>query len=103
MDRHERVRDRVAQLPDAVWDCEACGGTDTMKVRRGSLRENPCAEDTTLKCMSCFRIRTHGIPIERAVYKADLDDRPGRTLDFVNDGPNDGVAENLSALGYVDY
>lgn len=96
------VRERVDALPEGVRDCEACGATGEIAIRRSSLRPNPCADDVTLKCMSCYRTRTHGIPVDRETYEAELDQRDSRTLDFVNDGPSD-VEENLAALGYIDY
>lgn len=96
------VRNRVDQLPLGVWDCEGCGGTDSMQIRRSSLRGRPCADDVTLKCAACYRIRTHGIPIDRETYEIELEDRDGRTLDFVEHGP-DSVDANLQSLGYVEY
>lgn len=97
------VQARVQDLPDTVLDCGGCGGTGTMEIRRSSLRPEPCADDVTLKCMSCFRIRTHGIPITRQAYETELDWRDGRTIDFVDHGPADSVEENLAALGYKEY
>lgn len=100
--RFDAVRERVDELPDTVLDCEGCGGDGTMEIRRSSLRDRPCADDVTLKCMSCFAIRTHGIPIDRDTYERELSQRDGRTLDGVDDGPSD-VESNLAALGYVEY
>lgn len=99
--RHH-VRDRVGGLPETVQDCEGCGAVESMQIRRSSLRPEPCADDVTLKCGECYRIRTHGIPITRAAYEAEMGLRDGRTVDFVDDGPA-SVTENLRALGYIDY
>lgn len=100
---HDAVRERVAGLPDSVRDCPACGGTATMHIRRSSLRAEPCADDVLLKCADCYRAQTHGIPIDRETYAAELDRRGRRVLDFVDDGPAETVVENLAALGYIDY
>jgi len=98
----ENTRLRVNSLPNAVRDCEACGGEDTMKIRRGSLHDGPCAEDTMLKCIECYAVRTHGIPLDRETFEAEMARRGSRIVDAVEDGP-DSVAENLEALGYIDY
>lgn len=103
MSIHEAVRSRVRGLPEPVLDCEACGGRSTMQIRRSSLRPEPCADDVTLKCMGCYRIRTHGIPLERETYESELASRDSRTLDFVDEGPEPSRDENLRALGYIDY
>lgn len=103
MGAHEAVRARVKGLPESVLDCEACGGTGTMEIRRSSLRPEPCADDCTLKCMSCYRIRTHGIPVSRETYKSERAAREGRVLDFVDEGPEPSRDANLKALGYIDY
>lgn len=99
----QHVRDRVADLPDTVRDCEACGAVDSMQIRRSSLLPGPCADDCTLKCLSCYRTRTHGIPVARETLETELEWRDGRTLDFVDDGPNATVEANLAALGYKEY
>lgn len=96
------VRNRVDGLPDGVLDCEGCGVADTMQIRRSSLRPEPCADDVTLKCQSCWRTRTHGIPITRETYEAEMELRDGRTLDLVEHGAA-SVRENLQELGYIDY
>lgn len=96
------IHDRVDALPDTILACEACGLADTMNIRRSSLRDEPCADDITLKCGSCYHARAHGVPISRAEYEKELPWRDGRTLDFVDDGPGP-VESNLEALGYVEY
>lgn len=103
--RHETVRERVAELPDGVQDCEGCGGEETMQIRRSSLRPEPCADDVSLKCSECRHVRTHGIPVTRETYEREMGLRNGsRTLDFVDDGPyGPDVETNLKALGYVEY
>jgi len=73
-----------------------------MKIRRSSLRPEPCADDVTLKCMHCYRIQTHGIPITRDEYESEMEDRGSRTVDGVADG-TDSVEQNLKALGYKEY
>lgn len=98
----EHVKHRVAELPDTALDCEGCDSEDAMRIRRSSLRDEPCADDLMLKCQYCWRIRTHGIPITRDRYETELDWRTGRTLDMVVDGP-ETVEENLDALGYIEY
>lgn len=94
----EATKQRVDNLPEKVRQC--CG--QTMKIRRSSLRDEPCANDVTLKCMTCYRIQTHGIPITREEYKTEMQDRGSRTVDGVSDGEN-SVEENLKALGYKEY
>ena len=91
----ESTKERVANLPESVKQC--CG--EEMNIRRSSLRENPCADDVTLKCTNCYRIQTHGIPISRETYEKELAERDGRTVDAVDIDPN----KNLQALGYIDY
>lgn len=91
----EATKNRVAQLPDDVRQC--CG--ETMQIRRSSLRDEPCADDVTLKCTHCYRIQTHGIPITRETYEAEMEQRRRRTVDMVDYDPQ----ENLKALGYIDY
>jgi len=98
----ERVLARLDPLPADIWDCEACDGTDTMQLRRSSVRPEPCADDVTLKCRRCRRIRTHGVPISREEYEDEQRARQGRTLDMVHDGPHEDVEENLAALGYKE-
>lgn len=94
------VRDRVSQnVPTKVRQC--CG--EQMNIRRSSLRDEPCADDVMLKCEHCFRIQTHGIPIERGTYESELADRGRRVLDMVDDGPYESVEDNLKALGYIDH
>lgn len=93
------VRERVRTLPQSVKDCSQCSGS--RKIRRSSLRPEPCADDVMLKCTSCYNVATHGIPIDRETYEKELDMRPNRVLDFVYQGPSD-VQENLEALGYID-
>jgi len=99
MNHIQRVRERVSQLPSDVRQC--CG--QEMNIRRSSLRDKPCADDCTLKCQHCYRIQTHGIPISRATYEAEIEDRGRRTLDMVDDGPYESVEDNLAALGYIDH
>lgn len=96
------TRDRLADLPEGIWDCEACGATDAMQVRRSSLRPEPCADDISLKCAECYHVRPHGVPVTRESYESEMDERGRRTVDAVDDGP-DSVEENLAALGYIDY
>jgi hypothetical protein len=91
----EATKDRVENLPETVRQC--CG--ETMKIRRSSLRDEPCADDVTLKCTNCYRIQTHGIPINRDTYESEMDNRGSRTVDAVDRNPKD----NLKALGYIDY
>lgn len=99
----QHVRERVQSLPVTVRNCEGCGEADAMQIRRSSLRPEPCADDVTLKCGTCRMIRTHGIPVTRRTYETELEWREGRTLDFVDDGPEDSVEANLEALGYIEY
>lgn len=90
--------ERVNELSGEVTRC--CD--ERMRIRRSSLRDGPCADDVLLKCMTCYRIQTHGIPITREAYERELDNREGRIVDMVDDGP-DSVEDNLEALGYIDY
>lgn len=101
---HETVRERVADLPDAVRDCERCGGDDAMQLRRSSLNDTFLADDVVLKCKRCRYAATHGIPFDDPeTFEWELMDlRNGtRTLDFALDGPSNDVADNLAALGYT--
>lgn len=86
---------RVNGLPDAVTEC--CG--QRMKIRRSSLRDEPCADDVLLKCTNCYRVQTHGIPITRQEYETEMAERGRRIVDMVDRDPR----TNLEALGYIDY
>lgn len=101
--RHKAVQDRVEGLPSEVFDCESCVREETMKIRRSSLRDEPCADDVLLKCQACYYPRGHGVPVTREVYEEELSWRDGRTLDFVDDGPEEDIEANLKALGYFEY
>lgn len=99
----ELVRERVEQLPDGVWDCEGCGSEDSMAIRRSGMNHSAYANDVILKCMECWRIRTHGIPYEsEEQFHKEKELRGQRILDFAKEsGVSDDVADNLEALGYV--
>lgn len=100
----ECVRERVAGLPNAVWDCERCGSAGTMAVRRSSLNTPFKADDVTLKCEHCRRVVTHGIPFEdpgQFARELDTHRNGSRVLDFAREGPAESVSENLAALGYT--
>lgn len=101
MDLEQRVRDRVADLPDSVKDCEACGGEGTMHLRRSSLNKQFLADDVGLKCLDCWHYRTHGIPFDDPdTFNAELQARGKRVIDFTRrDGEPD--TERLRALGYL--
>ena len=101
MNSRERARERVNTLPNAVWDCEACGGNSTMQLRRSSLNTQFKADDVGLKCGECRFYRTHGIPFEDAdEFDREREARDGRVLDFTRrDGEPD--KERLAALGYI--
>lgn len=95
-----RVRERVAALPGQVRDCERCGDTDCMDIRRSSLNEQFYADDVGLKCMTCGYYATHGIPFtDPSRFMDELSERDGRVVDFARDGHN--PREQLEALGYV--
>lgn len=97
-----RLKTLASSCPQ-IFDCEVCGSDGTMALRRSSLRPNPCADDVTLKCTRCFHIRTHGIPIARATYEAELAQRGGeRIYDAVTSGDEEKLHERLSALGYLE-
>jgi len=102
-DLYDRVRERVtSRLPASVWNCEACGSDDSMRIRRSSLNEQFLAEDTGLKCMNCWHYRTHGIPFEDAsVFHEEHGARGGRVVDFTRDESGEPDKERLRALGYL--
>lgn len=98
----EKVRERVDNLPKSVWDCERCGESDSMKIRRSSLNQTFHADDCSLKCQNCWYFTTHGIPMPPHDFAIEMELRGGkRVLDFVLDGPEKSVDENLKALGYI--
>lgn len=100
----DRVRDRVATLPDAVRDCERCGTAGAMAIRRSSLNQQFLADDVLLKCMECWYAATHGIPFDDPdAFDQELEELRGggRVLDFAVDGDEPTPRENLEALGYI--
>lgn len=100
MNPEPAVRDRVAALPDAMWDCERCGSIDSMMIRRSSLNEQFHADDVMLKCGVCWFTPTHGIPFEdQSVFREEWDNRDSRVHDFAQDAAN--PKERLAALGYL--
>lgn len=102
MNPKNKVVERVKELPEGVRDCERCGGTNTMQIRRSSLNEGFMADDITLKCEDCYYVATHGVPFDDPVlFKMAMDNRNGRVLDFGSNLEGDKVSENLEALGYI--
>lgn len=98
----DKVRERAESLPSDVWNCEACGATDSMKIRRSSLNPQFYADDIALKCMECWHFRTHGIPFESPdEFEAERDERDSRVIDFARDGEEPSPKERLAALGYL--
>lgn len=99
-DPEPSVRDRVATLPDTVWDCERCGKEDSMVLRRSSLNEQFHADDVSLKCMNCWHVVAHGIPFDDPeAFLSEFEARSGRVYDIAADALN--RADRLAALGYL--
>ena len=95
-----KVEERVESLPDSVLDCEACGGSGTMQIRRSSLNKQFYADDVLLKCRSCYCVRTHGIAFEDPEqFEEELEHRDSRIIDFARDSHD--PSETLKALGYI--
>lgn len=102
MNIKDNVRDRVAELPDAVHDCEACGAEASMQIRRSSLNEQFLADDVGLKCETCRFYRTHGIPFGDAdEFNSEWEARSRRVVDFSRDEKGEPDEANLKALGYI--
>lgn len=99
-DPEPAVRERVATLPDTVWDCERCGSEDSMMIRRSSLNEQFHADDVAFKCMNCWSVVAHGIPFDDPeVFRDEFEKRPSRVHDFATDAAQ--PRERLAALGYL--
>lgn len=103
----EATRSRAQRLPSGVWDCEVCGGTDSMAVRSSHLNGDVYADDITFKCLDCYHVRTHGVPFEKITeYHEERECRPGTIVDFgmnasERDTASPEVADRLEALGYL--
>lgn len=100
MNHKARVKERLSDLPNRVWDCEACDTHGSMQLRRSSLNTGFYADDVLLKCQNCRRVRTHGIPFANPeTFSEELKARDGRVIDFARDSYN--PSETLEALGYT--
>lgn len=97
----QATRERAESLPPAVWDCEACRGSETMAIRSSHLNRDVYADDIKFKCMACYHIRVHGVPFtDLEAFEHENERRPGTIVDFATD-PEHQAAEQLEALGYT--
>lgn len=101
MNHEKRVRDRLTDLSNHIWDCERCKCNGSMQLRRSSLNEEFMADDIGLKCSECYYYATHGVAFnDPKTFRAELADRGKRVLDFTEE-ENKPVKERLENLGYL--
>lgn len=99
----ERSREQLEAIQDEHGITFRCGRCDSDEwgVWRSILGNRRCQNDVMVKCLTCWHVSWHGIPMERDAWEAEMDRRPKKSIDAVGDGPGD-VNERLQALGYID-
>lgn len=100
LQRARTLLEAIEEEHDVTLRCGRCG-SDEWGVWRSILGSRRCQNDVMVKCLTCWHVSWHGIPMSRAAWEAEMDRRPKKSIDAIGDGEGD-VQDRLHALGYLD-
>lgn len=101
LQRSRELLEEIERDHDIDLRCGRCGSTE-WGVWRSILGSRRCQNDVMVKCLTCWHVSWHGIPMEREDWEAELDRRPKKSIDAIGDGNVGDVHDRLRSLGYLD-